>query len=142
MAWRGYLTLKINAVVKHPVWEYLAIGFFWGVWHIPYYLRLLDRAVLSEYTMLPLSSFLPLVVLGMTVAGILFGELRLRTRSVWPPILMHTVSNVLILTLLLEDFVRIPKDAALFFTPSWEGLAAMVIIFLFGLALCNENKKG
>jgi len=140
-AWRGYLTPKVNVVVKQPIIGHLIVGFIWGTWHLPYYLGLLDRASLAGYTTQSMGIFLPLVILGMTLAGILFGEMRLITGSTWPALLMHTMSNILILSLLMEGFVEINPVAELVFTPSWEGILTMVLVTAAGLWLYRQREK-
>lgn len=140
-AWRGYLTPKVNAIVKKPILGHLIVGFIWGTWHLPYYLGLLDRASLAGYTTQSMGIFLPLVILGMTLAGILFGEIRLITGSTWPALLMHTMSNILILSLLMEGFVEINPVAELVFTPSWEGILTMVPVTAAGLWLYRQREK-
>ncbi|MBN1316782.1 MAG: hypothetical protein JXA42_14985 [Anaerolineales bacterium] len=54
---------------------------------MPYYLGLLDRAELNAYTSMNLGTFIPMVVLGITIASITFGEIRLLTGFVWPPVI-------------------------------------------------------
>ena len=140
-AWRGYLTPKVNAIVKKPILGHLLVGLIWGTWHIPYYLGLLDQASLAGYTSQSMGIFLPLVILGMTLAGILFGEIRLITGSTWPALLMHTFSNMLIMALLTEGFVEISPTAELLFTPSWEGLLTMILITAAGLWLYRQRAQ-
>jgi len=79
----------------------------WGFWHIPYYLALLDKTSLMAYTSQSLILFIPMVILSMAVAGILFGELRLITGSTWPVWLMHMMSNSIILTLLVDRYLNV-----------------------------------
>jgi membrane protease YdiL (CAAX protease family) len=138
-AWRGYLTPKVNSIVKNPIVGHLLVGLIWGLWHIPYYLTLLDRASLAVYTSLDLSIFIPMVILGMTLAGILFGEIRLITGSTWPAFLMHMVSNVIIQTLLMDGHVEVSSKTEVLFTPSWEGILTMVLITLAGLWLYRRR---
>ena len=138
-AWRGYLTPKVNAVVKRPIVGHLLVGLIWGTWHIPYYLTLLDRASFAAYTSQELAIFLPMVILGMTLAGILFGEIRLITGSTWPAWLMHMMSNVIILTLLIDGYVEVGSKTELLFTPSWEGILTMIMITIAGLWLYRQR---
>lgn len=141
MSWRGFLTPKVNEVVKQPILGHLLVGLVWGCWHIPYYLRLLDRASLSAYTPQPLALFIPLVIVSLIVAVILFGELRLLTGSIWPGVLMHTISNVLLTTMLVEGFVQINSGTRLLFTPSWEGLLSLLLILQTGFWLFAKRKN-
>ena len=134
-AWRGYLTPKVNAVVRRPILGHLLVGLIWGTWHIPYYLVLVDKATLAAYTSQDLAIFLPMVVLGTTLAGIVFGEIRLIAGSTWPAWLMHMMSNIIILTLLVDGYLDVTKATEFLFTPSWEGIISMILITLTGLWL-------
>ena len=138
-AWRGYLTPKVNSVIKKPIVGHLLVGLIWGTWHIPYYLALVDKATLAAYTSQELATFLPMVVLGTTLAGIVFGEMRLITGSTWPAYLMHMMSNIIILTLLVGGYLDVAKGTEFLFTPSWEGIITMILITLAGLWLYRRR---
>jgi len=138
-AWRGYLTPKVNLIVKNPVVGHLIVGLIWGLWHIPYYLALVSKTQLVAYTSQNLVIFLIMVILGMTVAGIIFGELRLITGSTWPAVLMHTMSNIVILTLLVDGFLEVSEKTDFLFTPSWEGVFTMILVALVGLWLFRKR---
>jgi membrane protease YdiL (CAAX protease family) len=141
-AWRGFLTPKIISLKINTIAGHLLTGLIWGIWHIPYYLGLLDKATLADYTSSDPAVFIPMVILSMTAAGILFGELRLITGSVWPCVIMHTVSNVLLLTLFSGGFIKILSQTEIIFTPSWEGIITMILITAAGLVLYRiRNKK-
>lgn len=141
-AWRGYLTPKVDTLGLNRIVGHLIVGAIWGIWHIPYYLGLLDRATLSSYTPLPVTIFVPLLVLSMIIASVMFGELRLRTQSTWPAVLMHTMSNIIILTLLTERLVDIPTTGGhVLFTPSWEGVLSLLLIAGVGLLMVHLEHK-
>ena len=140
-AWRGYLTPKVNSLGINTIAGHLLVGLIWGTWHIPYYLALVSKTQLAAYSSQSLAVFLPMVIPGMTVAGIIFGELRLITGSTWPVVLMHTMSNVLILTLLVDGFVEVPRETEILFTPSWEGILTMIIVAMAGLWLFRKRMQ-
>jgi hypothetical protein len=75
----------------------------------------------------------------MTLAGILFGEIRLITSSTWPAWLMHMMSNIIILTLLIDGYVEVDSKTEILFTPSWEGILTMIAITLAGLWLYRQK---
>jgi membrane protease YdiL (CAAX protease family) len=138
-AWRGYLTPKVASLGLNTIAGHLLVGFIWGAWHIPYYLGLLDRIQMAAYTSQSLVTYLPLVIIGMTVAGIIFGEMRLITGSVWSVVLMHTMSNIILITLLVDGHAKVSGNTEILFTPSWEGLISMVLITLAGLWLYRQR---
>lgn len=92
--WRGYLQLRLFG--ESPLLAAVATGLIWGVWHYP--------LILTGYQY-PDDRFLGLLIFPVSTVliSILFGWLRLRTRSVWAPSLAHAATNVIggSLTLLL-----------------------------------------
>lgn len=140
-AWRGYLTPKVNSLGINAIIGHLLVGLIWGTWHIPYYLAFLTQTQLMAYTSQSLAVFLPLVILGMTLAGIIFGELRLITGSTWPAVLMHTMSNIIILTLLMDGFANVSSKTEFLFTPSWEGVLTMILIAVAGWWLYQQRVR-
>jgi membrane protease YdiL (CAAX protease family) len=138
-AWRGFLTPKVDSLGINTIAGHLLVGLIWGIWHIPYYLALVSKTQFAAYTSQNLAVFLPMVILGMTVAGILFGEIRLITGSTWPAVLMHTISNITIIALLVDGYADVSSKTELLFTPSWEGILTMVLILLAGLWLYRQR---
>jgi membrane protease YdiL (CAAX protease family) len=140
-AWRGFLTPKVDSLGVNAIGGHLFVGFIWGTWHIPYYLGLIDSAQISAYTSQNLLIFIPLAIISMTLAGIFFGEMRLITGSTWPAVLMHTVSNIVIITLLIDGYAEVSDKTEILFTPSWEGIVSMILITLAGLWLYRQRMQ-
>ena len=138
-SWRGFMTVKMNDTVKFPIAGHLLTGFFWGLWHIPYYLVLLDRVTLDAYTSLGMGIFLPFTILGITVCGLLFGALRMKTGSVWPGVIMHTLSNCLTVTLLTGGHLKVAPRTELIFTPGWHGIISIILFALAGFWLMRKK---
>jgi membrane protease YdiL (CAAX protease family) len=140
-AWRGYLTPKIHSLGLNSVRGHLIVGLIWGIWHLPYYLGLIDSAQFDAYTSQSLATFLPLVILGMTAAGIIFGEIRLITGSIWPAVLMHTVSNLVTTTAIIAGLYQIKRVTEFLFTPGMEGLLSIVLITFAGWWLYKQRTQ-
>lgn len=86
IGWRGYLLPRLLSL--GPIWAMLLSGFLHGIWHFP--MIFLTSAYHSEGNRLII---VPLFVLAFTVAGVLYGYLRLTTNSIWPVALFHGVWN-------------------------------------------------
>jgi len=134
-SWRGYLAPKIFMLGLNDMVSHLIVGAIWAVWHLPYYFGLIDVAELHGYTSLNLVTFMPLVVIGITVSSIAFDEIRLITGSVWPAVLMHSTSNIVIVTLLLGGYITTSPGAEVWFTPGMHGILSIVVITLIGVGL-------
>jgi membrane protease YdiL (CAAX protease family) len=125
-AWRGYLTPKVHSLRLNDYVGHLIVGLIWALWHVPYYLFFLDRALLKSYTTLNLAVFIPLALLAIMSYALVYGEIRLLTNSIWPVLLMHAIEDALVNPLLVEEFVKVKPEAEFFFSP---GVSVLVIIF-------------
>ena len=138
-AWRGYLTPRMNATGIDPIAGHILVGLIWGTWHIPYWSGLLDRAALASFTTQSLAIFVPTAVLGITAAGIIFGEIRLITGSTWPVLIMHAVNNSVIAVVLTGGFFQVARQTGFLFTPGMEGILSIILITLAGLWLHQQR---
>lgn len=139
-AWRGYLTPKVYSLRLNDYAGHLIVGIIWALWHVPYYLFFLDRAVVEGYTTLSLAVFIPLALLTIVSYSFVFGEIRLLTDSIWPVLLMHAVEDALVNPLLVEGFVKVKPEAEFFFSP---GVSVLAIIFFVVIGiLLNKLRHG
>lgn len=130
-AWRSYLTPRLDATKIHPLLNHLIVGILWMSWHLPYYYYYLDRAILESAITTSIPVFIVLGYLVMIPTSILFGELRLLSKSTWTVFLLHQVINTISMPLLLNGFIEVKGALAPVFTPTNEGV---IVSFLFGLA--------
>lgn len=127
IGWRGYLAPKVYSLNDRLLGHAL-VGFIWASWHFPY------MAQLWAHTSEGMITLLPRFLLGTFVFAIVYGEIRLRTGSVWPAVLMHWVGNTIANTLLTgfagEGFISLVpgKEAQGSF-----GVEGIIMIILFGL---------
>ena len=128
VGWRGYLAPRVYGLNDRLLGHAL-VGVIWASWHLPYLREL------WAHTSEGLVTLLPRFVLGTFVFAVVYGEIRIRTGSVWPAVLMHWTGNTLANTLLSgfagKGFVAL--------VPGLEwlgsfGVEGMLMIVLFGLA--------
>lgn len=115
--WRGYLTVKMEQLTKNEWLIYLVVALVWQIWHLPYYLILLDDAYLAKF--FPYGEFL-FVIMGFLVIGvwtIMYTEIFFLSRSLWLVVLMHTMEDSLN-PLISEGFVNIPSEYNWLISPS------------------------
>lgn len=141
LAWRGYLTSRLEAAGVHPMINHLIVALLWMSWHLPYYFHFLDRATLESATTLSLPAFIALGYLVLIPTSVLFGELRLVSRSIWPAFLLHNVINALSTPLLIHGFVRLTGPQAFLFTPTNDGLLTALLLGVAGLFLYRIRMK-
>jgi len=134
-SWRGYLAPKMFTLGLNDFVAHLLVGIIWAVWHLPYYLGLMDAAEYDGYTSLSLAVFIALVFIALMASSIAFNEIRFITGSTWPAVLMHTVSNIVIITLLVGNYVNISPVGEVWFTPGMHGILSIIVITLIGIGL-------
>lgn len=88
--WRGYLQIRLFA--DRPLLAAITTGLIWGVWHYP--------MILLGYLFSGNPVGLLLYPINMIVTSIIYGWLRLRSRSVWTASLAHAVGNTILNPLL------------------------------------------
>jgi uncharacterized protein len=93
--WRGYLQLRLFP--GRPFACAVVTGVIWGVWHYPLLLRgyAFPGHRLAGLIVFPVSTIL---------LSIIFGWLRLKTGSVWSPVLGHAATNAMGVSLSLLLF--------------------------------------
>lgn len=96
--WRGYLEPILWSVNKHKVPGHIFTGVVWGVWHFP----VLLFAPSSETYPVQLL----MVVLGCVGLAIIYGQMRLRSGSVWPCVVLHAVSNATLISVASSDLLH------------------------------------
>jgi membrane protease YdiL (CAAX protease family) len=86
MGWRGYMLPRMIGFGVVPAM--LLVGFLHGVWHLPLLLG-------SDYYHSTGNPWLvaPLFLITLTLAGVVYGFLRLWTGSIWPVAIAHAAAN-------------------------------------------------
>jgi len=88
--WRGFLEPNLWLVNQRVVLNHVFVGLVWGFWHFP----ILLFAPGSEAG----PGQLVMVVLGCVALAILYGQMRLWSDSVWPCVILHGVSNAVMIS--------------------------------------------
>ena len=86
IGWRGYLQPELEKHFK-PVIVYLLVGIIWAYWHLPSNLagnNGLEHRALNSFIIFPL-----LVV----ALAFVFGWLRSNSKTIWPCVYLHGVTN-------------------------------------------------
>ena len=140
-AWRGYLTPRLEAARVPPLLNHLLTGILWWLWHLPYYYYFLDRALLQTYLTTSIPVFIAIGLFDLFPTAILFGELRLLSKSVWPVFILHCVVNGLSMPLILNGFIKLNGWLGVVFSPTNDGIVTSILLGLIGLALYRYRTK-
>lgn len=137
--WRGYLTVKVEQLTQNEWLVYLVVALVWQVWHLPYYLILLDDAYLASF--FPFGNVL-FVVTSFVVIGvwtIMYTEIFFLSRSLLLVVLMHAIEDSLN-PLISDGFAVVSPDKALLVSPSF-GLIPLLLYLVIGLWLRRIRKS-
>ncbi|HMX18792.1 MAG TPA: CPBP family intramembrane metalloprotease [Anaerolineales bacterium] len=140
-AWRGYLTPRFEAAKLHPMLNHFIVSLLWMTWHLPYYYYYLDRATLNSAITTSIPVFLLTGYLVMFPTAILFGEIRLLSKSVWPVFILHNMINALSMPLLINGFIEVKGVLAPVFTPTNEGILVSLVFGVVGWFLMQYRLK-
>ncbi len=139
-AWRGYLTPRLEAAKVPAFLNHLIVGVLWWAWHLPYYYYFLDRGVLNQYLgTTGISTFLVIGLLDLVPTAILFGELRLISKSVWPVFILHNLINGLSMPLILNTFIQLNGTAGVLFSPTNDGIFTSILLGVIGVWLYRQR---
>ncbi|CAM4176676.1 hypothetical protein PAAL109150_14100 [Paenibacillus alkaliterrae] len=87
-----------------------------------------------------LITFIPRMLLGVVVLSIVFGEIWVMTKSVWPALIMHTVGNSFLDTLFLKNYLAVPEANEYLVMPT-SGVIPIAVTLLVGFWLYRRNTK-
>jgi membrane protease YdiL (CAAX protease family) len=141
LMWRGFGTRTAIAAGLPRLRAHLLVGFTWALWHLPFYAYFMTRADFRATTSLSWPLFLPVFFAGVLAVAVVFGELRLRTGSIWPGVLMHTIGGALVNSLILNGHLTYSGHGDALFSPAPNSLASIVALSLIGLLLLRRADK-
>ncbi len=140
-AWRSYLTPRLEATGVHPLLNHVIVGILWMSWHLPYYYYYLDRTVLESSITTSMPVFITLGFLVMIPTAMLFGEIRLNSKSTWAAFVLHQVVNAISMPLLINGFIKVQGPLAAVFTPTNEGVIVSLLFGITGWLLMKKRLK-
>ncbi|MBT4308838.1 MAG: CPBP family intramembrane metalloprotease [Anaerolineae bacterium] len=141
-AWRGYLTPRLKAAKVPDLLNHFIVGILWWAWHIPYYYFFLDRDLLSTYLgNFSIPAFLVLALISLLPTSVLFGELRLVSKSVWPAFILHNFINGLSMPLILNGFIKLNGWPGTILSPTNDGIITSILFGVAGIFLYRYRKQ-
>ncbi len=139
---RGYGTRTAMALgLPGAATPHLLVGVVWALWHLPLYLVWTAAADLRLVTSVSLPLFLPLLVLGLTAASLVYGELRVRTGSIWPGVLLHSMANAVVTPLIVERALRFDGHADVLFSPVATSIVMTLLFAAAGIWLLRRRPR-
>ncbi|WP_449064311.1 CPBP family intramembrane glutamic endopeptidase [Planomonospora algeriensis] len=139
---RGYGTRTAMALGLRGVAPHVLVGLVWGLWHLPLYTVWMSQADFRQSTTLPWAWYLPTFLAGIVAMAVLYGEMRVRTGSIWPGVVLHTVSNALTTPLLINGHVRYEGHGDVVFGLAGNSVVSVLLFGGAGLLLLRRRNRG
>ncbi|GAA1513123.1 hypothetical protein GCM10009827_029510 [Dactylosporangium maewongense] len=131
---RGYGTRTAMALgLPGRVTPHLLVGVVWAAWHLPLYLVWTSDADMRLVTSLSMPLFVALMFAGLTAASLVYGELRVRTGSIWPGVVLHSMTNAIATPLLVDGHLKFTGHADAWFSPVASSIVVTVLFAALGL---------
>ena len=131
----------MEAAKVPPFLNHLIVGLLWWSWHLPYYSYYLDKATLQSFLSTSLPVFLLIGIISLIPTAILFGELRLASKSVWPVFILHNIINGLSMPLLINGFIKLNSPLGPILTPTNEGILTALSLGAAGLVIYRKRLR-
>lgn len=131
--WRGYLVPRLDNMGVGRWGMHVIVGSIWAAWHLPYV------STFWTHTDEGMATLVPRFFLGTIIAAVVFGEIRLRTQSVWPAVLMHTAGSAFGGALLAENVLQMTSPTPDVFTPGVDGWAIIGLTLLAAVLVLRRQ---
>ena len=125
--WRGYLVPKLASTGMNTVLMNAIVAVVWAAWHLPYF-----RELSWVYSSEDLWTFIPRFFLAMFSFAMVYNEIRLISKSIWPAVIMHCLMNSFGHPL-SADFLHIVPGKE--YLASSTGIIMIVLSALLGIGL-------
>jgi len=135
-AWRGYLTQKFNEGGMKRNKNHVLVGIIWAVWHLPY----LDLMIKS-YSDLSLWFAVPLFLIGVIITAFVYGEIRLRSQTVWTVVLLHTIGNAITNPLIYMKMIKLVSGKEFIAAPGIDNFSYIIFMLILAIFLFNLKEK-
>ena len=129
--WRGYLEPRLAALNIPDTRRHLIVGVIWAIWHFPLIFS-------TAYTEIGYVTFLPIFVLGVTLAAIVYGQLRKISGTVWTAVLLHGIGNAFAWALLQSKLITLNNKLVANIAP--EGILMMLLWAALGWWMLKRGK--
>ncbi len=134
--WRGYLTPQIDKMGMSRFKNHLIVGGIWALWHLPF----LDLMIRS-YSQLSLWVAFPLMFTGIIVTAFVYGEIRIRSSTVWTAVILHTVGNSITNPLISMNIIKVVSGKEYIASPTIDNMAYIFLMFIVASILFRLNSK-
>ena len=114
-----------------------------GAGPLGFTLRFANRTRWFTFALLlfPVAVALPVFLAGIVALAALYGEMRVRTGSIWPGVVLHTVSNALVTPLLINGHLRFEGHGDVLLSPVPSSVVSILLFGGTGLFLMRRRNR-
>lgn len=134
VGYRGYLLPLVR--VRNPRSGAAIVGFLFALWHLPLFLLTDFLAEVPGDRLVTI----PISLVTLTAAGVVYAWLRDRSGSVWPVVLMHQTFNSVAEAIMRGATVSAP--VALAYTSRDTGVVTMLLVVAIAIAVSASDRRG
>ncbi len=134
--WRGYLSPQIDNMEMSRFKNHFIVGVIWALWHLPF----LD-VMIRSYSQVSLWVAFPLMFTGIIVTAFVYGEIRIRSATVWTAVLLHTVGNSITNPLLSMNIITLVSGKEYIASPTIDNMAYIFLMFMVASILFRLNSR-
>lgn len=134
--WRGYLTPQMDNMGMSRFKNHFIVGVIWALWHVPF----LD-VMIRSYSQVSLWVAFPLMFTGIIVTAFVYGEIRIRSATVWTAVLLHTVGNSITNPLLSMNIITLVSGKEYIASPTIDNMAYIFLMFMVASILFRLNSS-
>jgi membrane protease YdiL (CAAX protease family) len=128
--WRGYLTPQIDKMGMSRFKNHLIVGVIWALWHLPF----LDLMIRS-YSPLSFWVAFPLMFIGIIVTAFVYGEICIRSATVWTAVILHAVGNSITNPLFSMKIIKLVPGKEYIASPTIDNMAYIMLMFIVAVVL-------
>ncbi len=139
---RGYGTRTAMATGLRGAAPHVLVSVVWACWHLPLYLVWTSAADRPMVTSLDWPEFIPMFFVGAVALGLVLGELRVATGSIWPGVVLHTVANAVAIPLLANGHISFDGHADALVGVQPSSIATMLMFGAIGWVLVRRRTRG
>ena len=132
--WRGYLTYSFDEKGMSRIKNHFIVSIIWSIWHIPFIGRGISFNSGNNFW----ASFIMWMIFGFIVS-IIYGEIRLRIKTVWPIVLLHTFGNLVLPSALSYEMVNVFQKYTYLVGVHQENLLSMTLFSIIAWIIYRKN---